>query len=76
MRVFDLVAAATVVDIGRHQAEINFGHTATRPHGLIDMSSFQTSPIKQTLWEKSFFAGLGFIKKATCFKMEELCTED
>ena len=33
MRVFDLVAAATVVDIGRHQAEINFGHTATRPLG-------------------------------------------
>ena len=31
MRVFDLAAAATVVDIGRHQAKINFGHTATRP---------------------------------------------
>ena len=27
--VFDLAAAATVVDIGRHQAEINFGHTAS-----------------------------------------------
>ena len=31
MRVFDLAAAATVVDIGRHQAKINFGHSATRP---------------------------------------------
>ena len=44
MRVFDLAAAATVVDIGRHQAEINFGHTATRPHGLVDMSPFWTRP--------------------------------
>ena len=44
MRVFDLAAAATVVDIGRLQAEINFGHTAIRPnghgHGLVDMSPF------------------------------------
>ena len=45
MRVFELVAAATatvldIIDIGRHQAEINFGHTATRPHGLVDMSPF------------------------------------
>ena len=31
--VFDLAAAATVVDIGRHQAEINFGHMAERPLG-------------------------------------------
>ena len=29
MRVFDLAAAAIVIDIGRHQAEINFGHTAS-----------------------------------------------
>ena len=48
MRVFDLAAAATVLDIGRHQAEINFGHmatqplshSATQPHGLVDMSPF------------------------------------
>ena len=39
---FDLAAVTTVVDIGRHQAEIYFGHTATRPHGLVEMSSFQT----------------------------------
>ena len=37
---FDLAAVATVVDIGRHLAEINLGHTATRPLGLIDMWSF------------------------------------
>ena len=32
IRVCDLAAAATVIDIGRHQAEINFGHTATHGH--------------------------------------------
>ena len=36
MRVFDLAAAATVVDIGRHQPKLI---SATLPHGLVDMSS-------------------------------------
>ena len=34
---FDLAAAATVVDNGRHQQKLIL---ATRPHGHVDMSPF------------------------------------
>ena len=32
--------AALLVDHRRHEAKINFGRGASRPRGLIDMSSF------------------------------------
>ena len=52
---FDLAAAATIVDIGRHQPKLISatqprGHTATWPHGLVDMSPFRQA--RFSVWHK------------------------